>query len=239
MSSWVTHQRISDRVLSELTWLCRREFSVGNIAPDCNLPNEDFTALFPPREVTHYMAGKRKTASDCERFYNEVIKKKSFGSKQEESFFLGYYSHLITDAEIQRYTRDEDRVREAIKRIKSIPILKERFGELPENWDSVKQVIGKPNLLKDYAWIDFEYLEEHPESGFLTEVLPLREFPDYMEILPKGAIVKKIDIMGHLPKKEKSEFPFIAFSKEEYLSFVSQATTLVLTAIKKHLERTN
>lgn len=35
---------------------------------DCNVENEGWTAFMPPREVTHWMHGERKKASDCDAF---------------------------------------------------------------------------------------------------------------------------------------------------------------------------
>lgn len=46
---------------------------MGNIAPDCNIPNENWTEFTPSRQVTHWMQDKRKKASDCDRFYEEYI----------------------------------------------------------------------------------------------------------------------------------------------------------------------
>ena len=37
MATWVTHLIIADRVLEKFPELCRHEFCVGNIAPDCNV----------------------------------------------------------------------------------------------------------------------------------------------------------------------------------------------------------
>ena len=77
MAEWVSHLMVADKVLEALSWLKRHEFCVGNIAPDCNIPNEDWTAFTPSREITHWMqAGKRKNADDCKRFYEEYITKK-------------------------------------------------------------------------------------------------------------------------------------------------------------------
>ena len=74
MATWITHLMIADRVLEIIPGLSRHEFCVGSIAPDCNVENEDWTQFTPPREVTHWMAGKWKVMSDCDRFYNEYIK---------------------------------------------------------------------------------------------------------------------------------------------------------------------
>ncbi len=69
MATWVTHLMIADGVLEALPRLDRRGFCVGNIAPDCNIENEDWTSFIPPREVTHFMRGKHKSFDDCEDFY--------------------------------------------------------------------------------------------------------------------------------------------------------------------------
>ena len=71
MASWVTHLMVADRVLEKMALLCRHEFCVGNIAPDCNVENEDWTQFTPSREVTHWMTAGRKVAADCDRFYEE------------------------------------------------------------------------------------------------------------------------------------------------------------------------
>ena len=82
--------------------------------------------------------------------------------------------------------------------------------------------------MKDIYTIEAEYLDEHPSSGYLTEILELKTFPDYIDYLPKGAIVRKIGVMGYLPKKESGKFPFIAMTREEYSSFLDTATEQII-----------
>ena len=55
MAEWVSHLIVADKVLEKFPQLSRHEFCVGNIAPDCNIPNEDWTEFTPPRAVTHWM----------------------------------------------------------------------------------------------------------------------------------------------------------------------------------------
>lgn len=56
---------------------------------------------------------------------------------------------------------------------------------MKRTWDSVKQLVnGK-------------------------ERINLQAFSDYIDYLSKGAIVRKIGIMGHLPKNEKGKYPFL------------------------------
>lgn len=232
MANWVTHLIIADRVLEKIPWLCKHEFCVGNIAPDCNVENENWTQFTPSRKVTHWMTGERKVASDGDAFYNNYVKKRNIKSKEEESFLLGYYAHIITDAEFQRYIRDTKRVASVWDRIDNHFLLKDKTSGMEKTWDSVKQLISASERMKDIYSLENEYLDEHPNSGYLTEIISLSTFPDYIEYLPKGAIARKIGVMGYLPKKEKSEYPFIAMTREEYNIFMDQATELVIDALK-------
>lgn len=65
-------------------------------------------------------------------------------------------------------------------------------------------------------------------------VLKKNSFPDYMDYLPKGAIVRKVKVIGYMPQKEAGQYPYIGFSKEEYNHFVNNATQLVAEAIKQY-----
>ena len=230
MATWVTHLMIADRVLKRVSGLDRHSFCVGNIAPDCNVENEDWTQFVPSREITHWMSGDRKVATDCDRFYKEYIesRKLEIDTEQELSFLFGYYAHLVVDAEFQRYIRDTERVASSLGRMKVHSDLSNMIEGMPENWDSVKKLIDKNERMKDIYTIEAEYLEEHPDSGYLTEIMGLEYFPDYIDYLPKGAIVRKISIMGYLPKKEVGKYPFIAMTREEYSTFLDNATEQVV-----------
>lgn len=237
MATWVTHLMVADEVVKLMPFLCRHEFFVGNIAPDCNVENEDWTSFIPSREVTHWMGNERKMASDCNRFLNEYVKTKENLDVKEESFLLGYYAHLITDAEFQRYIRDENRVEESWDRIKKHPELSQQAVGMEETWDSVKKLINGRERMKDIYSIEAEYLEKHPESGYITDIVCLEDFPDYIDYLPKGAIVRKVKVMGYMPEKEISQYPYIGMSKEEYNSFVKTSTELIVKAIQDYRKR--
>ena len=107
-----------------------------------NLFNEDGTDFVPSRQITHWMNGNRKKAADCKEFYNKYILSRidKIKSNEELSFLLGYYSHLITDAELQRTIRDPGRVAASWERIKKVPELAEKALGMPEDWDSVKRL---------------------------------------------------------------------------------------------------
>ena len=210
---------IADRVLECIPQLDKCGFCVGNVAPDCNVENENWTAFIPSREETHWMSGERKGAADCDRFWNQCIEGRDFDSHEERSFYLGYYSHLVTDACFQKFIRDERRVKAMFERIKSHLDMAERMRDLSEDFDAVKRVFSKQERLHDVDAMEYEYLCDYPQSGYITVLRTLREFPDYLENFPQGAIVRKMGVMATLP--EPVENPaFVFFSREEYSGFL-------------------
>ncbi|MBO5198258.1 MAG: zinc dependent phospholipase C family protein [Lachnospiraceae bacterium] len=234
MATWVRHLIIADRVMERIPDLCRHEFCVGNIAPDCNVENEDWTSFTPPRELTHWMTSERKSAADCDRFLHEYMERKVIASIQEESFLLGYYAHLITDAEFQRLIRDESRVKASWERIKSHHELRDKAMGMEETWDSIKVLINGKERMKDIYTIEKDYLDEHPNSGYLTEIIELESFPDYIDYLPQGAIPRKVKVMGYIPQKTASKYPYIGMSLEEYNLFLDRASDMVTDALRLH-----
>ena len=79
-----------------------------------------------------------------------------------------------------------------------------------------------------------EYLEEHPKSGYLTEIINLTTFPDYIDHFPKGAISRKIAVMKYLPSKKLGAYPFVAITREEYSVFVDNASEMIIQKIMSH-----
>lgn len=235
MPYWVTHLMVADRVMDAVPQLSRHEYCVGNIAPDCNVENEDWSGFTPPREMTHWMGTGRKNAADCQRFVEEYLLPRNPQTIQEASFLWGYYTHLVTDAEFQRTIRDEKRIQAAWKRIKAFPELAIAGEGMPETWDSVKQLLPRSERYKEISTIEREYLDEHPTSGFLTEIVNLTSFPDWLAFLPKGAIVRKVGVLGNIPEKGESKYPFTAMTRTEYAAFVDRAVALAVETISRYL----
>ena len=227
MATWVTHFMIADALLERFPTLNKRSFCVGNIAPDCNVENEDWTTFTPSREITHWMQGKRKVLSDCDAFCSQyiLIRKNQIASAEEYDFLIGYYVHLITDAAFQAMIRDENRVKTVWKRIHADNTWSSAATGMEETWDSVKKLIPDSIRQCEIHSMEAQYLSMHPTSGYLTEILPLKDFPDYIDYLPKGSIVRKIGIMGYLPNADES-IHYIAISPDEYTAFVNSTVQL-------------
>ena len=230
MATWITHLMIADGVLKRFPSLDRRGFCVGNIAPDCNVENEDWTEFTPSREVTHWMQGERKKASDCDAFCKKYItdRRSEIKSAEEYAFLLGYYAHLITDAAFQAMIHDEERVKAAWDRIKADKELFASSTGMEETWDSIKRLVPKRDRMQEIYSMEAKYIRDNLNTGYLTEILPLKEFPDYIDYLPAGTIVRKIGVMGYLPKADDFAVKYITMSWEEYTAFVNDTISLVV-----------
>lgn len=101
MASWMVHPRVADRMLDRIPGISETEFVIGNMAPDSGIPNEDWTVFTPSSEVSHF----RTTDDNGIKLIHEdwyIAKyftkeqRRSYSIKQE-SFYLGYLVHLLTD----------------------------------------------------------------------------------------------------------------------------------------------
>ena len=234
MASWVTHLIIADRLLDRFPTLHRRGFCAGSVAPDCNIENADVTDFIPSRETTHWMSVKNdKLTADYMGFRRAYIDgRRGAVSSEECGFLLGYFVHLMADVAFQRTISDPARVAAAWRRALAFPDLAEKARGMEPSWPAVKRLIPKEERMKDIYAIEAEYLAAHPDSGYLTEILPLRDFPDYIDYLPKGAVVRKIGVMGYLPRAEQSAHPFVAISRAEYAAYLDGTTAQAAEALR-------
>ncbi|MBQ6589437.1 MAG: zinc dependent phospholipase C family protein [Butyrivibrio sp.] len=110
MASWMVHLRIADRLLDRIEGLDQSAFILGNIAPDSGVPNEDWSVFTPPGSVTHFRTKPgEKTYIDIDKYVQDYFTKEKVKkySNREYSFFLGYYTHLLTDIEWTKMTHSE------------------------------------------------------------------------------------------------------------------------------------
>ena len=235
MATWVSHLIIADKILARTKGICPREFCVGNIAPDCNIENEDFTSFTPSREVTHWMQAEYKQLSDAEKFLDEYVKTKENISREETSFLLGYYTHLVTDAEFRSFTHNEQRLAASWERIISEKALYPEYLIVPQNWDGIKLLIPKRERMKDIYNIEKKYLDKNPESGYFKYIRAFKDIPDYIDYLPQGAIARKIKIMGYMPRAEKGKFLGIVITEEEYDAFLKNTAAKASERITEYL----
>ena len=147
MASWMVHLRIADRLLDSLPGLSAVDFVVGNIAPDSGVPNADWSEFTPSTKISHF----RLDASAPKGIHIPAFVERYFTPEQrtsytpaQNSFFLGYLVHLMTDQ---------------LWSAKVLTALKERF---PDQWQADRQ--GLINRAKeDWYDLDYKYLRQHPD----------------------------------------------------------------------------
>lgn len=178
-------------------------------------------------KITKWMKDQSKLTADYEDFYSKYIKDQSFTSNEQYSFLLGYYSHLITDVEFQKFVREEERVKNVFDRLKANDVLREKISGYSEDFDTLKNVFGKNNVFYDITIQESGYLKLNPTSGYNTVLRNIEEFPDYLEYFPQGAIIRKIRIMVNKPDQEIPEYEFLFFSKQEFEKFIHETSNIV------------
>ena len=227
MANWISHMVIVDKLYAMGINLDERGFTVGNIAPDCNVENEDWTKFTPSKEITHWMQGESKLTADYERFFKKYIEGKEFLSNEHKAFLWGYYSHLVTDVEFQKYVRDDERVKNIFLRIKQNEKMYEQIKGLQEDFDTLKKVFGRIRVGRDVAVQEMDYLLNNPKSRYITVLKAVQDFQNYIDYFPQGAIVRKIKIMT---KEEASVYDMkdlIFFPQDEYSKFTKSTSDLI------------
>ena len=139
MANWITHTFLAETLLMQGLPLDKRGFCIGNIAPDCNVENADWSVFTPPREVTHWMTGTSKLTSDYEGFYRKYIDNNQLQCSEEFSFFWGYYCHLITDVLYQKFVRDPDRISACFHRLFKLNSNTVQLPDSPQTFDTLKK----------------------------------------------------------------------------------------------------
>ncbi len=147
MASWMVHLRIADELLPHLERIDETAFVMGSIAPDSGVPNADWSEFHPPKTVSHFQSRKDSgrtidTRAFCARYFNDQVVRGY--SKNEYSFFLGYYIHLLTD----------------IRWVETVvSSLKTAF---PAEYAADKRGLFQA-AKEDWYDLDFLYLEQHPD----------------------------------------------------------------------------
>ena len=167
MASWMVHLRIADRLLKYWPDLDAAAFVMGNIAPDSGVPNEDWTRFDPPKSVSHFKGYPDPPEAFCTKHFNEELNRTY--SRRESSFFLGYYVHLLTDAEW---------INEVFA-----PLLRAYPDEAATDKDGLIRTAKE-----DWYDLDFLYLEQHPAFRAFSIYENAVDFDnDFMDIFPRDA----------------------------------------------------
>lgn len=179
MGTWISHLRIAERLLETLPEFDPVAFACGHLAPDSGLPNADWSAFDPPKEVTHYLK-KDEGEGDIRdlNFYRTYLAGLGADENREKySFLWGYFFHLICDNLWSK------RVGGASKR--QFAAL---FSEQKEHGKDAFWV-----LKDDWYGLDFRYLRDHPNSLFWRVFLPNPGPPSYVSFIPTSTLHDQLD----------------------------------------------
>ena len=148
MASWMIHLRLADRLLDAIEHVEPTAFVVGNIAPDSGVPSDDGFSYAPPKEKSHFQIqtadGKKKI--DVDAFVRQYCAQDTWQGydRQARSFFLGYWTHLLTDvAWVEK-------------------IYKPALRRYPEEWKEDRAKLTW-KFKRDWYDLDFLFLEHHPD----------------------------------------------------------------------------
>jgi hypothetical protein len=213
MATWIVHLRLAENLLDLINGLSPDYFAIGNISPDSGMPDEKWENFNPPPEITHFQAreGEHWRIADLEfyRCYLIPAQEESV-SRQQVSFLLGYFFHLVTDNLWEHLV-----ARPTMERFAA------QFTADPEFVWEVK---------RDWYGLDFEHVRTHPDSLFWRVFLKCQYDHDYIDFLPVEAIQTRIDYIKHFYQRtdEKLEAwygrrPDKYLSQEEMEMFIETA----------------
>lgn len=171
MATWGLHMRIAEGLLEQDITLNHKEFIVGNIGPDCGMPNEDWSAFTPPTKISHF---KNATTNeiDAQLFYETYIEKAN-PLEEGYAYLVGYYIHLLTDIKFTAYIQGK---------IDSDPL----YAPLKEDDKFIW------TIKKDWYDLDHLYFRDNQESVFYTVFQHVEMFPEYLAHYPQGATIRQI-----------------------------------------------
>jgi len=208
VATWIAHLRIAENLLNTFQIAERTKFIVGNIGPDCGVPNEDWSEFTPSGEVSHWRNNSDKEI-EYSAFYDQHCK------NPVSDFYLGYYVHLLTD----------DLWGELVYKKKREKYRAEFQKDPGFIW----------TMKKDWYDLDKVYLNEHRLESF--EIFRnIKSFPnEYLEYYPQNAFTRQIGyISDFYDKRDRNidrDFPYLA--KEEMDDFINDATYNIVTDFKE------
>lgn len=199
MATWIAHLRVANQLMQDWPVADETAFYVGNLGPDCGLPNEDWSAFTPPSQVSHWSANYKKSTINPEAFYEAYL------SESWDDFYLGYYIHLhcdlIWDREIGRVARQR---------------FQADFQATPGFIWTIKQ---------DWYAHDKRFLEAHPGWRPLEVICRLEAFPNrYLDYYPADAFSRQMKYICQFYRTYQfHDGPFQYLSDIEYEAYIATA----------------
>ncbi|MDD4493710.1 MAG: non-canonical purine NTP pyrophosphatase [Eubacteriales bacterium] len=207
MASWMAHLRIADKLLDDIGNLSQQHFIVGNIAPDSGEPvGGDWNVFTPSTAISHWKQEGLPRSERAEKFKEKHLT--SIGRTDAFAFYLGYYTHLLTD-----YIWSRDIF-------------------LPQKEQYAKEFEQDPGFIwrikRDMYDLDHLYYKEHPDFNAFAVFAAVSVFPNtYLDYFSETAFETKIEYITNFYKSFNGnldrEYPY--FTKSDMDSFVETAVS--------------
>ena len=213
MPTWANHFRIADKLLPHLKTLNTKYFIIGNIAPDCGIPDSSHGVYMPPTGETHFTKDSyysKKTDCDYNYIYNTYIKNET-GIKKK-SFYVGYYIHLFADCYYAN---------------KLFLPIENKYGDFRYNDEVRKTVAAERNN------IDFLYFTENESPSFelfKTYGAWNEAYPDWYKNNEISQQMK--NIVRHYTVNKPKEMEYHYLTPQIMDAFVNEASIELLDDLK-------
>ncbi len=215
MATWGLHMRITQNLLNRGFDLEPLHFLVGNIAPDCGVPEEGGLTYIPEKRITHWHTSKEPII-DAEAFASAYLTADALNpiDKDRYSFLLGYYVHLLTDIEFSKLTKDK---RANDPKYKPLEVDMQFFHHIKRDWYD----------------LDHKFFRDHPGNLFHKHFQYITDYPDVLDYYPKGSITHQIrniiEFYQHPSTNLDREYVYL--NEAEMDAFLESATKVIGTKL--------
>ncbi len=198
MATWIAHIRIAEYFMEKYNELNNDLFLVGNIGPDCGVPNKDWTVFTPNKTITHWLVDGKIDINDYKEKYLNI-------KDARHPFYLGYYIHLLTDIKWMEFMT---------------PIKTKLLKDL--NAEDNNEFVWK--LKEDWYGQDHLYLKHNIDSIFFKSFTKIKSFKNnYFDFYPEDAFIRQIKYISnfYLSFNENLDREFPYLSTEQMDGFVN------------------
>ena len=224
MASWIVHLSVAEEILSCTDNLSPLEFTVGNIAPDSGVPNENWTVFTPSTDISHFkltadndkkLTSNKKLIS-TEKFISKYLPENKLASYtcEQLSFYLGYLCHLMTDLLWIEHIFDPTAKRD------------------PEFSDSDRSCVQK--WKQDWYDLDFLYLKNNPQFPAYIRYKNAVGFKNvFMDEFSPSAFDERRKYICEFYSEERAtldrDYPYL--NEEQMSRFVHDAAEIIKDSI--------
>ncbi|MFX1324316.1 MAG: zinc dependent phospholipase C family protein [Promethearchaeota archaeon] len=228
MATWGSHFRIAENILKKYPNLNRKLFTIGNIAPDCGLPNKDWSDFTPSKEISHFTTSegsdflKIKTEkfilNDIEFYSKYLLDFDLNAPRRDRSFHLGYFIHLVTDNLWNYFIMK--------------PLKDEYLEEFQKNPEFIWEV------KRDWYDLDKIYITKNKDSLFWTDFLEAEYNENIFDYLPIEGVQRQLKFIKKFYQISQEEYlkiskkEFIYLEKKEMDNFIHESTEIILKILR-------